>query len=385
VGIEGSRVAVLGGSIAGCSAAIALSRAGCEVTVHERSGGRLEDRGLGIGMPPAAFGELVSAGFLDESMAMCAIRKRAWFAADGSDTGKPVWRQDVSLLLTNWGVLWRNLRAKVPDAHYRHPLMVTGIRQEPGGAVVVSEEGEDRFDVVVGADGYRSLTRPVVAPQAKAAYAGYVLWRGDFPADRLPDQVLEEFTETAVTVGFEGGHAILYLIPDPVGDGLRMNWAVYDKLPDRFQDPASLAPGSLDDDLLTTLDQTLAKLPPYWAEIIGATDREHLSLQPIYDVHAAAYTGGRVLLAGDAAALVRPHIGMGVVKAIHDAIALEFVCRKHQDWPEALTDYDDQRRTVANELVERGRRMGHAMVTRTPPWATMQPANYEEWARAMQT
>lgn len=49
----GLNVAIIGGSIAGCAAAIALRRVGCEVTVYERSRGTLEDRGAGIGMPLA--------------------------------------------------------------------------------------------------------------------------------------------------------------------------------------------------------------------------------------------------------------------------------------------------------------------------------------------
>ena len=45
---SGLRVAIVGGAIAGCAAAIELGRLGCEVTVFERSPGRLEDRGAGI-------------------------------------------------------------------------------------------------------------------------------------------------------------------------------------------------------------------------------------------------------------------------------------------------------------------------------------------------
>src|SRR5262245_47502899 len=58
-------VAVIGGSIAGCAAAIALRRAGCEVTVFERSRGNLEDRGAGIGMPLALLHTLVERDFVD--------------------------------------------------------------------------------------------------------------------------------------------------------------------------------------------------------------------------------------------------------------------------------------------------------------------------------
>ena len=45
--VAGSRVAVVGGSIAGCATAIALGRAGCDVAVLERSSTGLRDRGAG--------------------------------------------------------------------------------------------------------------------------------------------------------------------------------------------------------------------------------------------------------------------------------------------------------------------------------------------------
>jgi 2-polyprenyl-6-methoxyphenol hydroxylase-like FAD-dependent oxidoreductase len=382
MGIEASRVGIVGGSIAGCAAAIALSRIDCEVTVYERSRGQLKSRGLGINMPPAAFDQLVSAGYLDEHMPTHAATTRVWFAADGSATGKVVWRQDMSLLATNWGVLWDSLRTKVPDSAYRHPVAVTAVRAEPDGAVIVSDEGEDRVDVVVGADGYRSVARALVDPQTRPIYAGYAFWRGDLAADLLPGSAPEELGSALVTVGFDGGHAVFYLIPNLAGDGLRLNWGIYSRLPDRFDDPTSLPPGSLGDELLTALDQVLAALPPYWAEVAKTTGPEHLSLQPIYDIYAESYVRGRILLAGDAGTLARPHTGIGALKAVQDAHALELACRNHDSWPDALATYDQQRRTAGNGLVELGQRLGRSLVTQTPPWADMKPADYDEWVRA---
>ena len=43
--VEGSKVGIIGGSIAGCATAIAMQRVGCEVTVLERSSEGLKDRG----------------------------------------------------------------------------------------------------------------------------------------------------------------------------------------------------------------------------------------------------------------------------------------------------------------------------------------------------
>jgi 2-polyprenyl-6-methoxyphenol hydroxylase-like FAD-dependent oxidoreductase len=71
----GLKVAIVGGSLAGCAAAIALRRAGCEVTVYERSHGKLEDRGAGIGMPLALLHTLIERDFVDAGMAHFQITK----------------------------------------------------------------------------------------------------------------------------------------------------------------------------------------------------------------------------------------------------------------------------------------------------------------------
>ena len=62
-------VGIVGGSLAGCAAAIAMRRAGCDVTVFERSRGALEDRGAGIGIPLALLRALVERDFVDADMA----------------------------------------------------------------------------------------------------------------------------------------------------------------------------------------------------------------------------------------------------------------------------------------------------------------------------
>ncbi|SCD41539.1 MULTISPECIES: hypothetical protein [unclassified Streptomyces] len=59
------RIGVVGGSIAGCAAAVAGFRAGADVTVYERSGAELQDRGFGIVIPPPLHRELVGSGHLD--------------------------------------------------------------------------------------------------------------------------------------------------------------------------------------------------------------------------------------------------------------------------------------------------------------------------------
>ena len=93
--LSGSRVGVVGGSIAGCAAAIALTRAGCEVEVFERSTGELRDRGSGIALPRRFLDELVARRFLAGDYVACVAARRWWVLADGSTSGRLLWDQPV--------------------------------------------------------------------------------------------------------------------------------------------------------------------------------------------------------------------------------------------------------------------------------------------------
>jgi predicted NAD/FAD-binding protein len=61
-------IGIIGGSISGCSAAIALSRAGHDVTVYDRSTGELTGRGAGIGTPLSVIESLIEKDFIDADM-----------------------------------------------------------------------------------------------------------------------------------------------------------------------------------------------------------------------------------------------------------------------------------------------------------------------------
>ncbi|PRX97100.1 FAD-dependent monooxygenase [Allonocardiopsis opalescens] len=392
--IRGSRVAVVGGSIAGCAAAIALRRAGCSVTVYERSGAELTDRGFGIALPVPLRDELAAIGYLPPGMPVRPCRERVWMLRDRagaaereSPEGRVAWRTPLEASFVNWGLLWRAVCSSVADSVYRKALAVVDVAVDDEGATVTTADGRgERYDVVVGADGYRSLVRGLVDPAARPRFAGYALWRGNYPVADDRTAIPDALAQGTVTVGFPGGHGVFYLIPDFRPSGTRMNWAVYSRVAEasRFTDPTSLPPGSLDDGLTRFLDQLLTDhFPPVWADIARYGGRDSVSLQPIYDVTVARYAAERVLLVGDAAALARPHTGSGATKALQDAIALERVCRTHTTWEKALPAYDDRRRAFGNALVELGRRLGLAQVERTPDWEAMAPAEFESWFSAV--
>ncbi|MEU6732750.1 FAD-dependent monooxygenase [Streptomyces physcomitrii] len=379
-------VAVIGGSIAGCAAALAASRGGAEkVTVFERAAGELRVRGTGIGMHKDRFTELAAAGYVDEDMPWAPMNRRLWTVADGSHRGgRAIAVQPFPFRAYAWGTLWSALRERVPaGTDYRPDAVVRGVEQDADGVTVrLGDGGSERFDAVIGADGYRSVVREAMFDDVKPHYAGYVGWRGTSPDTGPCPEFQQDDCHVAV---FPGGHCMLYRITVP-GGGTRLNWVLYTVPPEvpgfsgDLTSATSLPPGRLSADLTTALRTLVSThMPPYWAEQILAAPPETTFIQPIYDLEVPRYASGRLLLAGDAATIARPHTGGGSVKALQDAYALEQAWRAGGSWAEITAAYDEGRTALGAQLVALGRRLGHAQVEHTPDWAAMQEADLDAW------
>ncbi|MFI9170831.1 FAD-dependent monooxygenase [Streptomyces lincolnensis] len=386
--MQSGRVAVVGGSIAGCAAALALRRAGAEeITVYERAAGRMTDRGVGVAVHNARYAELESAGYLDASIPWVQITRSRYYVRDDAAAHHPLGREIAVLPFPfrtyNWGSLWHDLRRRMPETAVVRPgSVVEAVEATQEGAEVHSGGRSERYDVVVGADGYRSAVRASVYADVRPEYAGYLAWRGAYPASRLSAAELLPEDEGAYIV-FEGGHLVVYRIPDETG-GHRVNWILYTTPPpglDQGMDtPTSLPPGTAGDGLRAHLADVCAEsLPPYWADLVRATAHDELFLQPLYDFTAPHYAVGRALLIGDAATVARPHTGAGAVKALQDATVLETALTSTTTWSEGLAAYDTGRAPTGRVMVDLGRRLGRALVTETPNWRTFDQTGLETW------
>ncbi len=387
--IDGSRVGVIGGSIAGCATSIALTRAGCTVEVYERSEGELQDRGSGIAIPMALREELIETGYLPKNYPWCRIEGRWWILPDGSPRGRVLWDQPGQAVHNNWGVLWRAVRAGVDDDRYHPGMTMSSFVEHADGVVVTFDDGTlERFDVLIGADGYRSKVRPHLHPSSAPTYAGYILWRGNYPECRVADRTyLEELHAQRrwPSVVFDGGHAVLYMIPEFDGGteppNRRLNWAIYTPQPDGFDvtQPTSIAPGDVSDELYGHLDRLLTTFPAEIQALYRLTTKDEVSIQPIYDELIDSYALGRVMVVGDAGTVTRPHTGSGATKALQDALAIERIATEADSWDEVLRTYDRERVDLGVSIVELGRRIGRAQVEETPNWPAMKPADFEAW------
>lgn len=399
--LEGLKVGIVGGSIVGCTVAAELARIGCAVTLFERSGEALKDRGAGIGVPESVMETFATQGLIDPSLPHFPAPAflRIWRTEAEPRYGRLAWTQPAKLAALNWGALYRNLRARVPPGVYRTQHHVVGLAEPAPGQVALqfADGHREDFALVVCADGYASLGRQTLFPEVALNYAGYVLWRGS-----LPEAALDESPPLEVgirAVGYPGGHGIFYFVPgadDSVAPGERLvNWGVYVRVPaaelpqfltDRsgHQHHASLPPGMMPDATERALKDRLAQyFPDYYTGILERS--QHTYAYAIYDCQVPAYRRGRICLAGDAGAYARPHTGAGALKGIADAVALARALGEAPDLDTALAQWDAERTAANNELVRFGNQLGEAFVTRIPDWSQMSAAEMEAWFSAAVT
>ena len=369
-----AKALVVGGSLAGLFAANLLHRAGWQVTVFERSGGELASRGAGIVTHPELFEALDRCGIAAHDNVGVTVQQRVVLASDGSVAGE----LEVPQLLTSWGRMYRLLLNALPEGCYRNGVTIESI-DASRNRITGHGNGETidaSADLVVIADGIRSLMREQLAPQDAPVYAGYIAWRG------LVDEHRLSATTHAALFGKFGfclpdGEQMLGYPVAGAGDTTaigqrRYNFVWYRPadasglLPDLLTDATgrvhqhNIAPHLIRADVVDEMRRAAQRvLAPQFAEIVQCCEQPFL--QPIYDLTASRLCFGQTVLIGDAAFVARPHVGMGVTKAAEDAMTLVDSLASHSEVKNALESYQQQRHAAGSEVVARARRLGAYM------------------------
>jgi 2-polyprenyl-6-methoxyphenol hydroxylase-like FAD-dependent oxidoreductase len=330
---------VVGGGIAGLTAAVALGQTGVAVDVVDVSDGA---EGTGIGLQNRGPDALDAIGILEDVIATGAARERVpvrFFDAAGKLTFDPGWeaRGDgkPAYILIYRPLLSAILRsrAEAVGARLRIGLSVDELHQDLGGADVRFTDGTaGRYDLVVGADGIRSRIRSLVFGQhIQPSPTGSIGLRW-------------------VPTGLPRGDAGFYYGPStemvviPMHDD--MTYVSVQHMADH-----SLSPDEARQVMRDKLGQYTA---PFLRQILGALDDESNVLARKYEVVMvdAPWHRDRVVLIGDAAHATTAQLGSGGVMALEDAVVLAEELRSATTVPDGLASFGKRRHDRCRLVVE---------------------------------
>jgi len=396
------KIGIVGGSIAGCSAAILLSKAGHEVTVFERSSKSLVGRGGGIGTTPALLEKLKEDGLIDRDFPSFSIQNMPFVGKhpDFEPFGRKAWAMPMSFEVFHWNALWRSLRAKVPEGNYRSGNAIIHAEMKGDLVALTTHKHESfDFDLVLFADGYQSMGRKLLLSDSKLQYRGYVLWRGLLPEVEMSQDCPLENNILRQSYGQHPGHNVMYYIPNQNGsiqEGERIfNWAAYiavapDQLDIVMTDRegnirnGTIPPAWVHPDNEQRLKDFLCKqLPEYYAEIISKTKGSYI--QVIYTLDAESYYRDKMCLIGDAGTVIQPFTGSGIFKGYNNVKDLIQTLNESASLEEALRSWSDLQTKSAKRILALGEQMEDAFIWKQLDFSSANEETVKKWWKSSVT
>ena len=382
-----ARVAIAGGSIGGLNAGVLLQEAGYDVHIYERSTEALQARGAGIVVLPMTERYFTERGQdFDRNVALTLTN---WSYIDRADN--IISENPTHDRFSSWNTVYRALRDVMPDDRYHLSSEMVGFDQDEGEVTVHFSDGRSTtVDLLICADGTSSTGRSILLPGEHPQYAGYVAWRGTVPESSISETTRERFEDAMIYQVLDHSHILIYAIPsddnriDPGHRLLNFVWyrnypaggAFEDLMLDRNgeQRPLTMPPGMVRDEHLEELHEAARRdLAPTLAEVVLACPDPFI--QAVTDVTSDQMAFGRVILLGDAAWVLRPHVAAGTAKAAADGWALLEALEAHDgDIDAALAEWEQRQLEVARKGFAKTTAMGRAaqvdgtMVPGDPDW-----------------
>jgi 2-polyprenyl-6-methoxyphenol hydroxylase-like FAD-dependent oxidoreductase len=352
--VTARRALIAGGGLGGLTTAVALHQRGWQVCVFEAAP-TLEPVGAGISLWPNALRALDTIGVGE------AAREQATLSGESGvrrPDGRWLSRSDIGsavqerfgdpLVLIHRAELAQLLVEQLPFGTVQAATEVLGVHigaeAETAPATLITQFAESEAELVVAADGIRSVLRSFLYPQYPGpSYAGYTAWRMVLPAP------------AGVSTGFEtwGPNGRRFAVLPLSGDRLYCYATAGTGPGKRFEDErAELI--RLFGDWHDPIPQLIASLEP--DQILHQDVEELVTPLPSFD-------RGRVAMVGDAAHAMTPDLGQGGGMAIEDAVVLAHLLGEDRPVVPALHEYSQIRLPRTTAVARRSRRAGRMYAT----------------------
>ncbi|MEE8332839.1 MAG: FAD-dependent monooxygenase [Alphaproteobacteria bacterium] len=345
------KILIAGAGIGGLSAASCLMKAGFDVEIYEQAP-ELSEIGAGIQLSANAMHVLNYLG-MGEAIGAVSVRPGA-YVFRAFDTGEVIQRFALSdehekLHGAPYNQLHRadlhNLLAATarelkPDlVHLNHRAV--GFEEDDEGVRLDFADGTSaKGDLLIGADGLKSVVRVPIAGEIPASYTGDGAWRVTVPTERLPENFLGQVM--SVFMG-PGRHVVCYYLRD----GALLNFV-----------------GIVETDDVSEESWT-ARFP--WEKFKADFTGWHDDIQTVIDtadkdqcfrwsLHYRPairnWSLGRTTILGDAAHPTLPYLAQGAAMAIEDGAVLTRALQRESDPVEALQLYQRNRVDRTSRIVE---------------------------------
>lgn len=356
------KILIAGAGLGGLTAACTLLRAGHDVELYEQAP-QLGEVGAGIQMSANAMHVLADLGLKDKIMAV-GVRPGA-YVFRLHDTGEELQRFNLAADHERMhGQPYNQIhRADLHEiiaarAMELKPTVVNlgkrakSFTETADGVTLHFEDGSSaKGDLLVGADGLKSVVRSQMFGSVPATYTGDGAWRLTVPTERIPEKDRLEHV-MSVFMG-PGGHCVCYYLRS----GSLLNFV-----------------GCLETDEISEESWTV-KMP--WERLRDELKGWHPKIQAIVDavdkdqcyrwsLHnrppVREWSRGKVTILGDAAHPTLPYLAQGAAMAIEDAAILTRALDMTPSIEDALKIYEKNRVDRAARVVNQStdnRRLFH--------------------------
>lgn len=336
-------IAIVGGGYGGAAAAVALSRIGADVHVYEQAT-EIREVGAGIGLRPPTLELFRTWGIFDE---MAAVSSPSDCMEILTATGELIVReewpgiheyaQENKTRLIHRGDFVDTFLKLIPEDRIHLGHRMTSVEDKGDRATVTFANGtEVSADLVIGADGIRSLVRNQLFSDKPPVFSGSQAFRAVISADDAYGMVKDD--NFRLYVGDNG--AMVYFLP------LRhRNQVSFDITALSNDDTwAPEVTGDYISGLLDGFDERLQAIARN-LDMAAVTSRGVYDIDPIDQWHSDS-----VVLVGDAAHSMLHHQGQGANQAIQDAGGLADALVAADSVKDALVRFQAERMPVAHKL-----------------------------------